>query len=41
LVAKLEDSPHLLQVGRLHVKPRVDAPHRFDAGLTVSTYEKE
>jgi general secretion pathway protein M len=41
LLAKLEDSPHLLQVRRLHVKPRVDAPHRFDASLTVSTYDKE
>ena len=41
LLAKLEDSPHLLQVKRLHVKPRLDAPHRFDASLTVSTYDKE
>lgn len=41
LLAKLEDSPHLLQVRRLHVKPKLDAPHRFDASLTVSTYDKE
>lgn len=41
LLAKLEDSPHLIQVRRLHVKPRLDAPHRFDASLTVSTYDKE
>lgn len=41
LLVRLEDSPHLLQVKRFHVKPRVDAPHRFDASLTVSTYRKE
>jgi general secretion pathway protein M len=41
LLAKLEDSPHLIQVRRLHVKPRMDAPNRFDASLTVSTYDKE
>lgn len=41
LLAKLEDSPHLLQERRLHVKPRLDAPARFDASLTVSTYDKE
>jgi general secretion pathway protein M len=41
LLAKLEDSPHLLQERRLHVKPRLDAPSRFDASLTVSTYDRE
>ena len=41
LLAKLEDSPHLIQVKRLQVKPRPDAPHRFDAGLTVSSFDKE
>ena len=41
LLVKLEDSPHLLQVKRLHVKPRIDAPRRFDANLMVSAYDKE
>jgi general secretion pathway protein M len=41
VLVKLEDSPHLIQLRRLHVKPRLDAPHRFDASLTVSTYDKE
>ena len=41
LLAKLEGSPHLIQVKRLQVKPRPDAPHRFDAGLTVSSFDKE
>ena len=41
LLVKLEDSPHGLHVMRLHVKPRIDAPLRFDANLLVSMYDKE
>lgn len=41
LLAKLEESPYLLQIKRLQFKPRMDAPHRFDATLTVSAYDKE
>ena len=41
LLVKLEDSPYLLQVMRLYVKPRFDAPHLSDITLLVSTYDKE
>lgn len=40
LLVKLEDSPYLLQVKRLQIKPRFDAPHLLEATLMVSTYEK-
>jgi general secretion pathway protein M len=41
LLVKLEDSPHVLHIKRLHAKPRIDVPHRFDASLMVSAYDKE
>lgn len=41
LLAALEDSPYLLQVKRVQLKPRFDAPHLLDATLLVSTHEKE
>lgn len=41
LLAKLEGSPYLVQVRRLQMTPKLDAPHRFDTRLTVATYEKE
>ena len=41
LLVKLESSPHLLQVKRLHVQPRFDASHQLEATLLVSTYESE
>ncbi len=40
LLVKLEDSPYLLQIKRLHVKTRFDAPHLSDVTLLVATYEK-
>jgi general secretion pathway protein M len=41
VLVKLEDSPHLIQLRRLHVNSRLDTPHRFDASLAVSTHDKE
>lgn len=40
LLVKLEDSPHLLQIKRLHVKTRFDASHLSDVTLLVATYDK-
>ncbi len=40
LLVKLEDSPYLLQVKRVQIRPRFDAPHLLEATLLVSTYEK-
>ena len=41
LLIKLEKSSYLLQIKRLHVKPRFDMPHLLDTTLVVSTYDKE
>jgi general secretion pathway protein M len=40
LLVKLEDSPYVVQVKRLQVKPRFDAGHLLEVTLQVSTYEK-
>lgn len=37
----LEDSPYLLQVKRVQMKPRFDSPHLLESTLLVSTHEKE
>ena len=41
LLGKLEDSPYLLQVKRVQMKPQFDAPHLLEATLLVSAHEKE
>lgn len=41
LLVTLENSPYLVQVKRLQIKPRFDAVHLLEATLLVSTYEKE
>ncbi|MDE3225503.1 MAG: type II secretion system protein M [Nitrospirota bacterium] len=41
LLVTLEDSPYLLHVTRLQIKPRFEAAHLLEATLLVSTYEKE
>jgi general secretion pathway protein M len=41
LLSKLEESPYLLRVKRLQMKPRFDAPQVSDVTLLVSTYDKE
>lgn len=41
LLVALESSPYLIQVKRLQIKPRFDAPEQLEATLLVSTYEKE
>ncbi len=40
LLVKLEDSPYLIQIKRLHVKTRFDAAHLTDVTMLVSTYDK-
>jgi general secretion pathway protein M len=41
LLVALEGSPYLVQIKRLQIKPRFDAPEQLEATLLVSTYEKE
>lgn len=41
LLVALENSPYLVQVKRLQIKPRFDEAHLLEATLLVSTYEKE
>jgi general secretion pathway protein M len=41
LLTVIEDAPYLVEVKRLQIKPRFDAPHLLEATLLVSTYEKE
>ena len=41
LLVRLDDSPYLLRVKRVQIKPRFDAPHLLEATLLVSTHEKE
>ncbi len=41
LLVTLEDSPYLLHVTRLQIKPRFEAAHLLEATLLVSSYEKE
>jgi general secretion pathway protein M len=41
LLVALENSPYLLQVKRVQMKPRFDSPHLLESTLLVSTHEKE
>jgi len=41
LLVKLENSPYLVQVKRLQVKPRFDAVHLLEVTLLIATYEKD
>jgi hypothetical protein len=40
LLVKIEDSPYLLQIKRVQLKPRFDAPHLLEATVLVATHEK-
>jgi general secretion pathway protein M len=41
LLVALENSPYLLQIKRVQMKPRFDSPHLLEATLLVSAQEKE
>ena len=40
LLVNLENSPYLIQVKRVQLRPRFEAPHLLEATVLVSTHEK-